>query len=132
MSKSKVKLSAGFFISCLAIIVSIVGLALYGKAYNTSQQAYTLLIAAVVVEVLSTAGALKFPKVFNWGAPIAGLLAAAGLVYSATVMVDPIGYVVSGLYESSTLSGFITFAVVAGVGWLLYLVASFTGLAKEN
>ena len=62
---------------------------------------------------------------------VAALLACAGIAYSATVMADPIGYVIAGLYSMDTLTGFITFGVVALAAWLLYIVAGFTGMAKE-
>ncbi len=126
------KMSVGFFIMFAAIVVGIVGIIIYGGAYVTSKPAYHYMIAAAVVGAISEAGALKMPKIFNWGAPVAACLAAAGFAYSFTVMTYPIGYVISGLYASSTLTGYIIFAVVALISLLLYLIAGFTGMAKES
>lgn len=125
------KKSAGMIIMCIAVVVCIVSVILYGKSYNTTKNAYIFLIASAVVGLISALGAQKLPKLFNWGAPIAAVLACAGIAYSATVMADPIGYVIAGLYSMDTLTGFITFGVVALVAWLLYIVAGFTGMAKE-
>lgn len=128
----KNKLSIGFFAMFAAIIVGIVSIVLYGNAYITSQPAYKFMIAAAVVAAISLLGAQKLPKIFNWGAPIAALLFAAGIGYSATVMADPIGYVISGLYNFDTLRGYISFCVAAVIAWVLYLAAGFMGMAKEN
>ena len=59
-------------------------------------------------------------------------LAAAGIGYSITVMVDAIGYVISGLYSFDTLRSWITFLVAADISLLLYIVSCFTGIAKEK
>lgn len=128
MSKRKI----GFFVMCVAVIVAIVSIIIYGNSYVTSREAYIFLIAAAAVALISAVLALKLPKIFNWGAPVAAMLAAAGLAYSGTVMADPIGYVISGLYSADTLTGYISFAIVAAIAWVLYLVVGFMGMGKEN
>ena len=62
----------------------------------------------------------------------AAALAACGLAFSATVMADPIGYVISGLYSADTLTGYIYFAVVAAIAWVLYLAVGFMGIENED
>lgn len=128
----KNKVGIGFFIMCLAVITGVVSIALYGNAYATSKSAYGYLIAAVVVAAIAAAGSLKMPRFFSWGAPIAAALAAAAIAYSATVMADPIGYVISGLYDSSTLTGYIRFCIAIVITWLLYLVVGFMGMARKK
>ena len=125
------KKSVGFFIEILAAIVGIVSVVLYGSSYMTSQNAYIFLIAAVVVALVGALGAQKKPEICNWAAPVAATLAAAGIAYSITVMSDAIGYVISGLYSMDDIKSWITFMVVACIAWLLYLIAGFTGMAKE-
>ena len=56
---------------------------------------------------------------------------AAGIAYSITVMSDPIGYFISVLYTINDLKTWITFMIVAGVSWLLYMIAGFTGMVRE-
>ena len=124
------KKSVGFYIEILAAIVGIVSIVMYGSSMVTTQKTYVFLVAAVVVAL---AGALLAPKmpICNWAAPVAAALAAAGIGWGVTVMADPIGYVISGLYTFADIQGWVIFVAVAGVAWLLYLVASFAGAAKE-
>lgn len=123
---------AGFFVMCAAAVVGIVSIIMYKGAYVTSNEAYICLIAAAVVGAASAFLAPKTPKIFNWGAPVAAALAACGLAFSATVMADPIGYVISGLYSADTLKGYIYFAVVAAIAWVLYLAVGFMGIGNED
>ena len=123
---------AGFFVMCAAAVIGIVSIIMYKGAYVTSNEAYICLIAAAVVGAASAFLAPKTPKIFNWGAPVAAALAACGLAFSATVMADPIGYVISGLYSADTLKGYIYFAVVAAIAWVLYLAVGFMGIGNED
>ena len=124
------KKSVGFFIEIIAAIVGIVSVVLYGSSLVTTQSAYIFLIAAVVVALVGAFGAQKMP-ICNWAAPVAAALAAAGIGWSVTVMADPIGYVISGLYSMDDIKSWITFVVVAGIAWLLYVIAGFAGMSKE-
>ena len=128
----KQKVGFGFYVAVIAAVVGIISIVLYGSSYNTSKEAYIFLIAGIVVAAVSIAGSLAAPKIFNWGAPVAAALTACGLAYSATVMADPIGYVISGLYSFDTLTGYIRFGVLAGITLVLLMVVGFTGIAKEN
>ena len=128
----KKKLGFGFFLMCAALIVAIVSVVLYGNSYVTTPEAYKFMIAAIVAGAVALIGSFFLPKVFNWCTIVAALLMAAGIAYSITVMADPIGYVISGLYEASTLTGWITYIIVAAVSWLLLLVTGFAGVAKEK
>lgn len=126
------KRKAGFFVMCAAAVIGIVSIIMYKGAYVTSNEAYICLVAAAVVGAASAFLAPKMPKIFNWGAPVAAALAACGLAFSATVMADPIGYVISGLYSADTLTGYIYFAVVAVAAWVLYLAVGFMGIGNEE
>lgn len=123
---------AGFFVMCAAAIAGIVSVIMYKGAYVTSKEAYICLVAAAVVGAASAFLAPKMPKIFNWGAPVAAALAACGLAFSATVMADPIGYVISGLYSADTLTGYIYFGVAAVIAWVLYLAVGFMGISNEE
>ncbi len=128
----KKKLGFGFFLLCAALIVAIVSVVLYGKSYVTTTNAYGFMIAAIVAGAAALVGSFFLPKVFNWCTIVAAFLMAGGFGWSITVMADPIGYVISGLYEPGTLTGWITYMVVAVIAWLLLLISGFTGVAKER
>ena len=125
------KKSFGLFVELIAAIVGIVSIVMYGGSLVKTQNTYIFLIAAVVVAVIAAIGAQKNPGVCNWGAPIAAALAAAGIGYSITVMSDAIGYVISGLYTMDEIRGWVNFMIAACIAWLLYMIAGFTGMAKE-
>ena len=133
MSTVKAKKSIGFFIIAAAAVVGIVSIALYGSSYNTDSKAYGFMIAAVIVAAVALVVGQVAGKgnIVNWGGVCAAALMAAGLGWSLTVMVDAIGYVISGLFQFSTLQSYITFAIVAGISWALFLIGSFTGIVKD-
>ena len=56
---------------------------------------------------------------------------ASAAVWSASVMVNQIGYVISGLDGMDTIISFIIFCSLAVVGMILNIVASFLPVAKE-
>ena len=125
------KRTLGFYIALIAAIVGIVSIVLYGRSLNTSKNAYYFLIAAAAVALLTALGATKLPGLCNWGGSIAAALAFTGIAYSVTVMSDAIGYVISGLYSYDTLQSWISFLIVAGISWVLYIIAGFAGMAKK-
>ncbi|MBO6163640.1 MAG: hypothetical protein J6N77_01170 [Lachnospiraceae bacterium] len=124
------KKSVGFFIAILAAVAGIVSIVMYGSSMVTTQKTYVFLVAAVVVALAGALLASKMP-ICNWAAPVAAALAAAGIGWSITVMADPIGYVISGLYTMADIQGWVNFMIAACIAWFLYLVASFAGMAKE-
>ena len=128
----KFKLSPGFIIQCAAVVLTIVAIILYGGSYSTSAQAYAFIIIGAIVGAVSAVGAQKMPRIFNWGTVLSALLLGAGIAFSITVMADPFGYVISGLYTSDTLTGYIVSFVFMMLGWILYMVAGFTGICKEE
>lgn len=126
------KKGPGIVFAVLSALAGIVAAVLYKGSYNTTIGSWVCLIAAVVVAALSLIGSRGNAKIWNWGASVAAVLTAAGIALSVTVMADPIGYVISGLYPPETLTGYITFGVAACAAWLLCLITGFTGVAKEN
>ena len=132
MNDTKAKKSIGFFVLAAAAIASVVSIFLYGSAMNKATSAYGFMIAAAVVACAALVlGAVRGSKLANWGGALAAVLMMAGLGWSLTVMVDAIGYVISGLYQFSLLQSYITFAVCGGIAWLLFLVSSFMNVVKE-
>ena len=122
----------GFFILFAAVVVDVVAIILYGSAFTTTQNAYVWMAVAAVIGLVAAFGGSKLPKVCNWGPALAAAAMAAALAYAGTVMSDAIGYVVSGLYESSTLTTWITFTVVGLIALVLFWVSGFLGVAAEE
>lgn len=127
---NKNKKSIGLYLTLVAGIIAIVEAVYYGKVY-TFQPVYYFLAAAIVLAVLSFV-LVGFNKVITGFIPVvnAALMANAA-VWSASVMVNQIGYVISGLDGMDTIISFIIFCSLAVVGMILNIVASFLPVAKE-
>lgn len=122
----------GFIILAAAAVVGVISIVLYGSAMNKSTNAYIFMAAAVAVAVISLIiGKMNGAGISNWGGAFAAMLMAAGLAWSLTVMVDAIGYVISGLYQFSLLQTYITFTICAGISWLLFVISGFAGVVKK-
>ena len=128
---NKTKKSIGLYLTLVAGIIAIVEAVYYGKVMYTFQPVYYFLAAAIVLAVLSFV-LVGFNKVITGFIPVvnAALMASAA-VWSASVMVNQIGYVVSGLDGIDTIMSFIIFCSIAVVGMILNIVASFLPVAKE-
>ncbi len=97
----------------------------------TFQPVYYFLAGAIVLAVLSFV-LVGFNKVITGFIPVVNaVLMASAAVWSASVMVNQIGYVVSGLDGIDTIMSFIIFCSIAVVGMILNIVASFLPVAKE-
>ncbi|MCD7880616.1 MAG: hypothetical protein LUG47_02865 [Clostridiales bacterium] len=115
--------SGGFYLTILAAILTIVALIAYSNVMYTYSTITVLLVIALVLELLPL---LWNNEVLTGAAPVlnAALLASAGM-WSASVMVNQIAYVVSGLDEVSTIVSYIVYAAVTIVGILLNIAAAF-------
>ena len=122
----------GFFILFAAVVVDLVAIFLYGSSYATTQSAYIWMGVAAAIGLVAAFAGSKLPKVCNWGPALAGAAMAAGVAYGATVMSDPIGYYISGLYQWSELQGWVTFTAVGVIALVLFWVAGFMGVAAEE
>ena len=127
---NKNKKSIGLYLTLVAGIIAIVEAVYYGKVMYTFQPVYYFL-AAIVLAVLSFV-LVGFNKVITGFIPVvnAALMASAA-VWSASVMVNQIGYVISGLDGMDTIMSFIIFCSLAVVGMIINIVASFLPVAKE-
>ena len=120
--------SVGFYLTLAAVVLMLVGLPFY------AQSAYaipTVYIMAAIVAVVEVGVFLTKGEIAN-GLCIAGAVAAAAaVIFSFSTQLDAIGYVLSGLFTFDQIQGFVIFAALAIVGWLLLIVASFTGVSKK-
>lgn len=122
----------GFFILFAAVVVDIVAIALYGASFTTTQDAYIWMGVAAAIGLVAAFAGSKAPAICNWGPALAAAAMAAGIAYGATVMSDAIGYTISGLYQFSALTTWITYTAVGLLALVLFWVAGFLGVASEE
>lgn len=127
MNKKK---AGGFYLTIAAAVLAIVGAVLYGSVMYKMNEVYILLAVVIVLGVLAFVLAGKTALVNIIPVVNAALMASAA-VWSANLMVNQIGYVIAGLDGMDTIQGFIVFCVIAVVGMLLNIIASFMPMAKE-
>lgn len=127
MNKKK---AGGFYLTIAAAVLAIVGAVLYGSVMYKMNEVYILLAAAIVLGVLAFVLTGKTALV-NLVPVVNAVLMASAAVWSANLMVNQIGYVIAGLDGIDTIQGFIVFCVIAVIGMLLNIIASFMPMAKE-
>lgn len=128
------KLSVGFYLSIVAAIFSIIGLFLYGGVMYRMTSVYVFLAAAVVVEVvlfILSNVKMKLP-IFEVLPVVNSVLTAAAAVAAISLMVNQIGYVISGLDGMDTLYGLIYFEAAAIVAMFLNVVSAFLPMKKTS
>ena len=139
----KRKTSAGLFITCLAVILAVVGVAAYMVNTGTNYYAkmgvdtnvVTLLVAAIVVEVLAIVIGLKGTPVIGDILPVAGsVLLTAGLVMLLNARANNLAAVFT--FENSAANMADTTSCIVAIGacllaMLVSLVAAFTDITKE-
>ena len=132
--KKNVKKSAGFYLSVAAGLVSVAGMVLYREVSAKNTAVYWTLAAAVVLEVLIVVLSIVkgIRSEYNILIIISAILAILGPSLSAAPMVREIAVVIAGLNEMKVIYPYITFTVVSLAGWLLFVIASFTGLMSEK
>lgn len=126
------KRSAGFYISVLAAVIGAVGIVMYRGVTYKNSAVYVVTIAAVILEVLLIILSLLrgVRTEYNIVLIAETVLAITGAAISAGSMATEIAYVISGLNEAATIYSYIQYIVLAVVSWLLFLISSYTGIAK--
>ena len=126
------KTSFGFYLIALSTVLAIVGLVLYKNALVKTSMVNTFLILAIV------AGACAIIAAIALGKEIANVLAAAHVILlmaavavSIGPMVNDIGLAYAGLNQWSAITPYFTFVGVGCAGWLISLIASFSGIVKK-
>ncbi len=121
--------SVGFYLTLAAAVLMLVGLPFYAQSAYAITTVYimTVIVAVAVVGMFLTKG-----EIANGLCIVGTVAAAAAVIFSFSTQLDAIGYVLSGLYTFSQIQGFVVFAVLAIIGWILLIVASFTGVSKKN
>ena len=121
------KFGLGYYFSLVASVVSLIACAVYASVMYTQPSVYVFLVLTVVtsavVMIMGRGGSLNmitdYLPVVN--AALNGLAAGFGV----SLMVNQIGYVISGLDGMETIMTFIIFEVVVVVALILNIIASF-------
>ena len=128
MNKKK---AGGFYLTLAAAVLAVVGVILYGSVMYRMNAVYILLAAAIVFGAL--AFVLTGKTVLASLIPVVNaVLMASAAVWSANLMVNQIGYVISGLDGIDTIMSFIVFCALAVIGMLLNIIASFLPMARDT
>ena len=127
------KKSLGFYLSIVSAIIMIAGIIIYTQVMITSPYAYVFLVLSLLTSCGAVVMSSKLDNaaVVNLFAVCAAVFTIFALAFATTSMVYPIGYVISGLYQFSSIQTFIIFAIVVGVGWLFNLISGFAGIVKK-
>ena len=121
--------SVGFYLTLAAAVLVLIGLPFY------AQSAYaipTVYIMAAIVAVAVVGMFLTKDEIANGLCIVGTVAAAAAVIFSFSTQLDAIGYVLSGLFTFDQIQGFVIFAALAIIGWILLIIASFTGVSKKN
>ena len=122
----------GFFLIAATTVLSVVSAILYQFSYATDQLATYLFVGAAVVGVIALGLAMALGKeIPNLFVACHTLILMAAIGVSIPPMVNEMGLVYAGLDPQSNLTGYIIFAVVACITWLIALIASFFGVTRK-
>lgn len=130
--KNKMKTPVGFWLTIGAAVFALVGVIVYSTVMNTKMGCFATNAIAVVICVLGLAGTklIGNKEIPNWAPCIAAVLIGYTMVSSASVMVDAIGYVVSGLYLFSDIQTYVIFLAVDFIALALNAAAGFLKLVE--
>ena len=126
------KKTLGLYIFILAAILAVVAVVLYGSVMYTADAVRPVMIAVAVVACAAVVLAFMGKTFANFLAIVATALAMLGLGLSVGPMVNEIGLVYAGLNPYANVAGFVNFAVVAAIIWVLALIGTFCGLVKKT
>ena len=127
------KKSIGFFLSIASAVIALVSIFLYGNVFAQADNTRTCLIVSVIVAAIAIG--MSFTSMKELPNLVGGIFAVLLIVaacFSIGPMVTPIAYYYSGLYDFSTISGYVTFCAAWAAAWVLALVSSFIGLTKKS
>ena len=122
----------GFYLILLSAVLAAVSVALYTQVLLTTPMAYVWLVVGIICGVATLVASKMTDKkaLLNWGTVVMAVCVILGLAQATTSMVYPIGYVISGLYQFSSIQSYIVFMVVGSVAWLSSVFAGFLGVMK--
>lgn len=132
--KTTLSRTKGFYLSMIAALLSLASAIVYGGVTYINPSVYYVLIIAIVFEAVLTG--LTFVKgvrkEYNIIIMINTVLIMLGAGLSAAPMANEIANTIAGLNEWSVLYTYFLYISLILLGWLLFLIASFTGIAAEK
>lgn len=120
----------GYFVLAAAVL-SVISLFVYGMVLNKTAMVFVLTIVAVVLAVVSLVMGKDENPIYPWVTCVNGALTALGAALSAGVMVDAIGYVISGLNTFDTIQSYVIYLVIAIAAMVCNILAGFLKFYKE-
>ncbi len=127
------KITFGFVLAAISTILSVVCMLLYKPVAQQTGTTNTLLIFAALAGVLALVLAIvRGKEIPNLFLAVHAILLMAALAVSFAPVVNDMGLVFAGLYQKDIIAAFITFAIVAGIAWLIAVVASFAGVTRKE
>lgn len=133
-AETKEKLSLGFYLTVGAAVLAAAAAVLYGNVMYRMPIVYVCLLVAVAVEAIAfilSNVKMKLP-VYAVFPVVNGALMGAAAILAINLMINQIGYVVSGLDGIGTISSLIVYEAVVLVALLLNIVAAFLPLKKAQ
>ena len=127
------KKTLGFYLSVIAAVLALVCVFLYGSVSTSNSMVKPLLIAsvaisAIVLVVTAVKGNLPGGNLL----PIVNSALCMGAVGLATIpVISMIVYVALGMNSMATIQGYVNFAVVAAIAWVLNIVSAFFGIKSK-
>ena len=122
----------GFICAIISAVLAAAALAMYGGSYTTNQDTYMWMGIALAVDVIAIILALVVKKGewINWIPVIGAVVTMWGLLQSVNIMLDAVGYVVSGLYVFSDIQGWVIFMGLAVAAFLFDVIGGFAKVVK--
>jgi hypothetical protein len=124
--------SVGFYITLVAAVLSVVACVLYSKVMYTLPVVYGFCAAAAVLAVVAIVVGNKSSLVAGLLPVVNAILMACAGVWGVFLMVNELGYVVSGLDSFDAITSFIVFEAFAVVSMLLNIISSFMKQSKDE
>lgn len=135
MSESRfLGVGAGWWLVVAAGALSMIALPVYSTVTYRSMLVYALIgltVAAVCVCAVLCASR-GWRRWMNILPVMTSALVAFSSVWAVSLMVNPLGYVVSGLNPMGTILGFIVFESLCLLSVVLFIVSAFLGCGRTE
>ena len=128
------KKTIGFYLNAVSAVLSLICVFLYGNVLSTAPMVRPLLIAnallsAAVLALTVVKGSVPFANLL----PVAAAALCMGaLAASIKPMASTVVFVFMGMSPMSSAQGYLVFAVLSFLAWLLCVIAAFPGIVKKT
>lgn len=133
MKSNSVK-TKGFYLSVIAAVLSLAGIVVYRNVTYTNSAVYFVLSIVVIIEALmvglTTVKGIRAE--YNIFMIINTVLTMLGAGLSVASMINEVANTFAGLNEWNVLYAYFLYIALTFLGWLLFLVVTFTGIGGEK